>query len=273
MPSYPTSYAPRQAWDRNGTIVGTLTSGVLTAATGPQKAQLNNSSASGGISSAGKDWLVFVFPNPMTIEATFFADGGTSDHTVAWEGSQDTTDGEDGTWASLGTTVMHRGDTVVSGGTWRSGLDIGWGYTVRGLRVAPGTTAWRTAHLYAGYANEQPLGLVIRSSAYEGIPGGIIDWGATPRGSSADETILVANTGSRTANNVVVTVEESADTDEFAVTHYLSTDGRNFAATAELGAIGPYSRSGAVTVRRVTPDGATLGPQAARLVAAATSWT
>jgi len=270
MPTYPVASGPRRPYDSDGSLVRTIVGVTPSTPTAPDVAELNGSSATGGIASAGIDWLAVVFPTTVTVDSIFLAHGAASDLSVACQTSQDTTNGGDGAWTAQTAVTARRGDTVVSGSTWRSNLATGLSLPCKGIRFAPGTTAWRTLHLY-GFGN--PEGLEIRSADFTTLAGGVVDWGSVPRGSSADQAIVVANTSTRTANSVSMTVEASEDTDEFAVTHYLSTDGRNFAASVPLGAIPGRSRSGVVTVRRVTPAAATLGARAARLRATAASWT
>jgi hypothetical protein len=273
MPTYPVADGPRRAYDIDGTLVRTVTGTTPSTPTSADIGELNGSSATGGIAVAGVDWLTLVFPSIITIDGIFLAHGAASDTSVACETSSDTTTGGDGVWAAQPPVTARRGDTVVSGGTWRSQLVTGLSLTCKGIRFGPGTTAWRTLHLYGGGTGQDPEGLVIRSGDYAALPAGVVDWGSTPQGSSADRVIVVANTSTRTAQGVLLTVEASEDTDEFAVTHYLSTDGgRNFAATAALGNIPGGSRSTEVTVRRVTPSTATTGARAARLRATTTTW-
>jgi hypothetical protein len=272
MPTYPAATGPRRPYDTDGTLVRTVVGVTPSTPSGADVGELNGSSATGGIASAGVDWLALVFPTIITIDAIFLAHAAASDLSVACETSTDTTNGGDGVWTAQSSVTARRGDTVVSGATWRSQLLTGLSLNCRGIRFGPGTTAWRTLHLHGGGAGEDPEGLVIRSADYTTLPGGVVDWGATPRGSSADVPIVVTNTASQTAQGVVLTVEPSEDTTEFSVTHYLSTDGRNFAASVNLGNIPGASRSAEVTVRRVTPATATLGARAARLRATATTW-
>ena len=167
---------------------------------------------------------------------------------------------------------MHRGDTVVSGATWRTDPDTGLAETCRGVRFAPGTTAWRTVHIYGGGEGQDPEGLEFRDAGSVALGGGFHDWAVSPQGSSADTVVFVANTSSRTARQVNVAVEEAEDSDAFALQHYLSLDGRNFTGTLSIGDIGADGQSQAITIRRVTPAAATTGTRAARLVATATLW-
>lgn len=273
MPTYPAPVGPRRAYDADGTLVRTITGTTPSVPSSADIEELNLTAATGGIAVSTYDWLALVFPSPITIDSWYLAHGHTADLAdVDVEISTDTTNGGDGTWASAGTVTAHRGDWVVSDATWRFDVTTGLAHYCKGIRFAPVTSTWQTLHLYGGGSGEDPEGLYIRSSAYEALPYGTVDWGSVPRGSSADTSIVVANTSTRTATGVTLAVEAAEATDEFAVTHYLSTDGRNFAATVALGTIAARSRSGTVTVRRVTPTTASLGARAARLVATAASW-
>ena len=272
MPTYPSAERPRRAYDRDGSTVVVVDGSTPSAPTEADIAELNTTAASGGISVGTNEWLVVIFPTVITIESMFLANGGTSDETALIESSLDTTTGADGTWDAEGSIAVKRGDQVVSGATWRADLVTGLSIPCKAIRVDPVTTRWQTWHIHGGGPDEDPSGLVIRSGAYEGIPDGVVDWGRTPRGSSADRRIVVANAAAQTAIGVTLEVESAEADDSFAVQHYLSLDDRDFTSTLDLGEIAPNSRSDFVTVRRVTPVGASLGARAARLVAYAESW-
>lgn len=271
MPTYPTSTAPRRAYDADGSLVRTITGTTPSTPSDADIAELNNSSATGGIAVGSHDWLAVVFPTTITIDAMFLAHGGAAT-SLAIQTSPDTTNGGDGTWTSAGTVAVSPGATTFSGALWRSELGTGLDLTCKGVRVAAGSTAWRTWHIHGGGPDQDPSGLVIRSSEYGAFPDGVSDWGRVPRASSADLDVFVVNTTTRDATGVVLAFEAAEDDDSFAVQHYLSTDDRNFSGTLYLGVIGANSRSPKITVRRVTPAGAATGARAARLVAAAAGW-
>lgn len=273
MPSYPVTVRPRRPYDSDGTLVRTVTGVTPSVPSGADIGELNGSSATGGIAVGAADWLAVVFPSLITLDALFVAHAAASNLAgVAVQISADTTNGGDGAWVPAGTTIAYRGDQVASTATWRANLTTGLSLYCKGLRIGPVTTAWRTLHLHGGGPGEDPEGLIIRSSAYAALPGGTVDWGVSPRGSSADRQVVVANTSTLAAQGVVLSVEAAEDSAGFAIQHYLSLDGRNFTATVDLGSIAGGSRSASVTVRRVTPSTATTGARAARLAATATTW-
>lgn len=270
MPSYPTTTTPRRAYDADGSGVFVVDGAVSTPVDPTDVAELNSGSEGGGVAVGTNDWLAIIFPVRVTIGAMFLAHAGTSDTTLDIETSADSTDGADGAWDAQGSIAVKRGDTVADGATWRSDLIGGLSFQCRGIRVAPGTTRWQNWLIHG--SGGQGSGLKILSSAYAAFSGGLYDWGAVARASSDDVEVYVQNPTSRDATGVVLSVQDVEGSGDFAVQHYLSSDARNFASAVNLGLIAAGSRSGRVTVRRVTPSGATTGAQAARLVAAAAGW-
>lgn len=272
MVDYPDSTRPRRAYDRDGSLVFVVDGGTSTPVSDADAAELNTSSADGGVAVSTNEWLAIVFPTLLTIEAMFLAHGGTSNTTVSVESSTNSTDGQDGDWTAEDDIAINRGDTVVSGATWRDDLVTGLDIDAKAIRVSPGTSFWRTWHIHAGGPDQDPAGLVIRDGDFVGILDSILDWRRTPRASSKDREITVVNESAQTALGVVLSIEAAESNDEFATQHYLSTNDRDFTAVLDLGEIAPHSRSTIITVRRVTPENATLGARAARLVAVAASW-
>lgn len=272
MPTYPAATRPRRGYDTDGSAVFVVDGVVSTPALDADITELNQSSEGGGVAVSTNEWLAIVFPVRLTIDAMFLAHGGTSDTTLNVETSLNSTNGQDGTWASAGTIACKRGDTVESGDTWRADLVTGLSYNCRAIRVSPGTTRWQNWVIHGGGAAQDTPGLTILSSEYSAFTGAVHDWGRCARASSEDVDVYVSNTSTRDATGVVLGVTQAEDNDEFAVQHYLSLNKRDFVSQVYLGPIAAGSRSRRVTVRRVTPSDATVGARAARLVAAAAGW-
>ena len=101
-------------------------------------------------------------------------------------------------------------------------------------------------------------------------------WGVAVPGSSADRVFRVRNLShTYTAVDVVVSLQEmgiAEPTLSVAAQHYLSVDGRTFAATAALGSLAPRAVSDRITLRRVTALDADPGFGDFQLLAHPTEW-
>ncbi len=102
------------------------------------------------------------------------------------------------------------------------------------------------------------------------------DWGVAVPGSSADKEFRVRNLSSvYTARDVEVSIQELNTGDatvSVAAQHYLSLDGRNFAAVAQIGSLAAQAISDRIVLRRVTAINADLGEHDFQLLAHADSW-
>ncbi len=102
-------------------------------------------------------------------------------------------------------------------------------------------------------------------------------WGTVARGSSADKIFRVKNASVRyTALGVVVSLQHLNLYDPLIRVdhqHYLSLDGRSFAATVNVGDLPPGATSAVVILRRVTARDADEGPGEFQLSAQASDWT
>ncbi len=96
-----------------------------------------------------------------------------------------------------------------------------------------------------------------------------LPWGTVAPGSSADQTFRVRNDSDLyTATEVLVSLTGTGSVD-----HYLSTDEVVYTATAELGDLAPSGVSDTITLRRVTPTGASTGAGTCTLRLQAAAWT
>ncbi len=109
------------------------------------------------------------------------------------------------------------------------------------------------------------------------VPDDYFNWGVVAPGSSEDRVFRVRNLSFRyTALSVVVSLTETGKLDpalSVAAQHYLSLDGRTFAATAQIGDIPPRVISDLITLRRVTSRQADVGPGEFQLAAQPTDWS
>ncbi len=108
-------------------------------------------------------------------------------------------------------------------------------------------------------------------------PSDYFNWGIVGPGSSEDRTFRVRNNSFLyTAEGVVVSLEHL---DRYTpalpepVQHFLSTNGRRFTATVNLGNLAPRALSDLVTLRRVTSRDADEGLGEFHLSAEATDWS
>lgn len=269
------------AWDADGTVAGyrsTVSGGApITEYSGAQKVELNDEEddanpPSSGSASSESD-IIFVFPELREFDGLFW--GQNADRATTVETSGDTTNGIDGTWAQRTadytsfTVYDHYRDEIVSYAV----------NNVRGLRchydnIGGGSTHQRAFHIYgeisAGETPDRLLWVDNSTGSEFGLP---IDYGDIPRGSAEDtEVKLRNNSGSLTAASVQLTAEDlSYGSGSW---YSFKEAGGSFQSTLPLASsIGAGSDSPVITVRRVTPDAATLGLHAARAYAAVGSWS
>ncbi len=114
-------------------------------------------------------------------------------------------------------------------------------------------------------------------SADERLAVDYFDWGSVAPGSSADRTFRVRNSSiNYTALGVVISLEQLGiytPARPVNVQHFMSLNGRQFAATVALGDLGPRAVSQLVTLRRVTSRDADVGPGEFQLSAQPTDWS
>lgn len=200
----------------------------------------------------------------------------------AIQGSNDTTNGVDGTWetASLtgGWPVYHRGGSGTTGlDKWRSGIKpvsfTGGKRTIRlgihwvGNNVTIGLSL---LHLYGEKAAGQtPDDLVFID--HDTTPGveyqAPEDFGDRPLGTSVVRQFRVKNVSTtKTANSINIQCNDA----DFAI----STDSTTWVVTINIASLAAGAQSSTMYIRNTTPAaGNLLGPRFARIVAVVGSWT
>lgn len=263
--SYPDPPSWRMGFDRDGTQAFRITAGVLSQVTSADLIMLNNESTD---SVSLGDAVVFLFPEKRDFQGFFIRAAGSA---VAVEVSSTTTNGIDGTWETVG-TFDARGATVVPDyrtptATSKSG--------VQGVRFT-GTGVANAIHLYGGTTSGQPSDQLAFWSGWsdERIPPVALDWGTVPRTSSDDVSFRVKNLStSLTARDVRVYMEALTDTAPSTPAQHVISAGSAYLAEQTIEVLAPGALSALLTLRRVTPSNAQLGPTTFRLVAHADSWS
>ncbi len=193
-----------------------------------------------------------------------------------WEGSNDTTNGVDGTWetASLPSGAPMWANVY----SWRADIKpISFTGGKRTVRVrANGTTGNNDvqingiAHLYGEkVAGQTPDDLIYID--HDTTPGieytAPEDFGDQPLGTTVVRQFRLKNTSAtKTANAINVQCNDS----DFAI----STDGVTWVVTISIASLGPGAQSATMYVRCTTPaPGNLLGPRFGRIVTTVASYT
>lgn len=217
-------------------------------------------------------WMFFPEKREVTAYVMgYIMQGGTPQGDSSLQGSNDTTNGMDGTWetASFPSGLAEVSSIYADG--WRSTIKpisfVGGKTVLRwGFRQANGSGGGiniTTLHLFGEkYAGETPHDLIFID--HDTTPGveyaSVEDFGDRPLGTSVVRQFRMKNvSASRTATNVNL---QCNDTD-FAI----STDGVTWVVTINIASLAPGAESATMYVRCTTPaPGNTLGPRANRIV-------
>lgn len=292
--SYPSLTANRMVLDTDGSTIFTRIGTVLTLLEPPDVVTLNNESSDALGPSTDIEQYIVAFPELRDVGALYlgFSQAVSTDYIdVLVEGSGDTTNGVDGTWSTVyasnrvddGTTTGWWGHTAA--GDYRRYIrPTASAVGVRALRIVvtpqtPGTTTWSlvSLHVFGGIsAGQNPHRLALwHPTENRRVPGGWFDWGDAPLSSSADIQFRVRNLSpDRVAGGIVVSKSVLTDsTPSFPPRLLLSAGGGSFTNTVNIGSLNPSAVSRLLTIRRTTPSDAEAGPWAARIRAAATTWT
>lgn len=225
---------------------------------------------------AGSEWAI-VFPRPMTLTGIRLNSGigvDTSSSTVSVWVSEDTTNGEDGTWVQK---VDHGvGDNASVDARQFTAFAAS---NVRGVRFyvsfysaqAYGSSLNAPVLLYGYYPTSGNRLEAWSPTADERLNPVNMDFGDVPRSSSSDKSFRVKNLStSLTAKDVQVSlVSTRATTPPVAEQFVMSTDGLVWTPGLALGDLAPGSFSDVIQLRRITPSNAALGPWAIRIDALA----
>jgi hypothetical protein len=239
------------------------------------------------ITSAGATYdystILFFFPEQREVSALFVAAVTTPFSGLAFfycEGSNNTTNGNDGTWetATLGTPpTVANNFPPKTWDCWRSLIGTvsftGPKATLR-LRAAPnnpaaGWAGWSIVHVYGQKAAGQTPDDVIfldQATAYAEFTTDL-DFGDRPLGTTSVHQFKVKNaSATHTANTINIQCNDA----DFAI----STDGVTYVNTINIASLAAGASSNVLYVRNTTPNpGAALGPRFARIVVTVASYT
>lgn len=283
----------RISYDNDGTVVGNrgpdgeaFTAGLTGYMSGAQLIEFNdydwNSSPWGGYygGSSVKLWLFF----PEQREVTAWVDLGhasgatVSDGFTVWQGSNNTTNGMDGTWE---TASKPGGPGWAPSGvadSWRSGIKAisftGGKQTVRhSLAFSTGGQEQLTyygMHLYGEkVAGQTPDDLIYIN--HDDTPGveyaAPEDFGDRPLATTVTRQFRLKNaSATKTANTINIQCNDA----DFAI----STDNSTWVVTIEIGSLAAGAESSTMYIRNTTPAvGSLLGPRFSRIVTTVGSWT
>lgn len=278
----------RISYDNDGTVVGrgVPASGLTGYASGAEMQALQgmlpqNLSLYCSQGGAGDPTLWLFFPEQRELTGVYAFGAAepyrTDNRVAALYGSNDTTNGLDGTWetASLPNGVP---PDYTNNYQWRAEIKAvsftGGKRTVRIRADQNGSGAdafyWRLAHLYGEkVAGQTPDDLIYID--HDTTPGveyaAPEDFGDQPLGTTVVRQFRLKNAStSRTANSINVQCNDA----DFAI----STDGVTWVVTITIASLGPGAQSSTMYVRCTTPaPGNLLGPRFGRIVTTVASYT
>ncbi len=276
---YPALPDHRIPYDADGTLVyfGDPLTGATTAASGAQLLELQDDDyvttgpgGGSGDGSTGGMTIFFFFPHQSEVTGIYaLANFGTIGQP---KGSNDTTNGLDGTWetASLPSGAPSPTGSTAAVDSWRAGIKpVSFTGPKKNLRVhlatGGGGNTWAICHLYGEVAGGQmthdlvfldpDLGAGVAFPAPE-------DYGDQPLGTTVVRPFRVKNTSAtRTAANVNIQCNDA----DFTIGESASGP---WVATINIASLGPGVESATLYSRCTTPaPGAPLKPRFARIIA------
>lgn len=292
--NYPDVPSNRMALDRDGTQMYRIdVANVVTELTSTQVRQVTNEKSKTTsdfqltAQNAGMSYLVVFFSEKRDVAGYFFHLGFSKAVLNSAEVSLNSTNGIDGTWSAITMGAVGGDGGVFPGGTpvspgYRTSIQSITALGIRALRFrcssgAPTNGTYPTLHLYGRpSAGQNPNRLNFwHPTADTAMSGAYLDWGNTPRGSSADRTVRVKNmSATMTAEDITLAFDILTDATPSVPAQFLiSTDGTTFEAMATIGDLAPGGISSVLTLRRNTPVDADLSVWAPRILAEAGSWT
>lgn len=275
----------RIPWDRDGTLLYTVSSGTATLRDSGEPQQLNSEGTDQTSNTDRvKDW-VWIFPTKRSLQAVYVLTDSTGPTQFSLFGSNNTTDGSDGVWADLGRYSLSTGDagdfhknpninTLGDAARLQSYL----AYKMTGIDATDSSAGITQIHLFGNIVNDYADGLVLWHPTQDvQIDPDKFFYGAVNQGSSSAPIRFRIKNLSRVlvAVGVVVTFPTSLtpDTIDQAHQHFVRTDPNGpFTASVSLGDLSPISVSALIELKRVTAVASDTGPWAAWVVATATSW-
>lgn len=280
--SYPDPISYRMAYDVDGCVGFSYpeSTGVITPISGANLAEMNDEDSTQvnfGISNATGNFGI-IFPENRDLAGYMCAYLNGISTAGAISTSPDTTNGLDGTWTVRANPWVMTTSASPSYRTAQQALSVTGIKAVRFRFFSDsGVFIFGVAqmHLYGQPSSSTPDRLVMWDpTASSLLAANALDWGNTPRSSSADRTFRIKNVSTtQTAQGIIISGEANTDFTPSVPGQYLySSNGTTFTATLNIGDLAPTAVSSVLTIRRVTPSNAALGVHAFRVKAAATTW-
>lgn len=274
--TYPALPDQRMPYDDDGTVLyqGTLATGTTSVPTSPTVIEWNdrNIVGAGAIGNTGLTTWLF-FPEQREVTALYFTGEVGSGHTTSaftLAGSNDTTNGLDGTWETA--TLPGGAPSYVNNFSWRAGIKaVSFTGAKRTIRIAYSVTGDQVSvlHVYgqkaAGQTPDDILFLDgLASYAEFAAPE---DFGDVPLATSSVRTFKVKNaSATHTANTINLQCNDA----DFAI----STDNVTWVTTINISSLAAGASSAVLYVRNTSPAiGDLLGPRFARIIATVASYT
>lgn len=272
---YPAVASRRIAYDIDGTVVGSSTN-----TTFPQVwedsisvGELNGTGNSNVINRRRTVW--FFFPEKTEIGA-YFA-GGIKAYVysvfkvASIVGSNDTTNGQDGTWETA--TISNSGVQDPSSISWRTSVGIvSFSEPKRCIKLTLSDSAndiiWKTIHFYGRKAyGETPDDILICNTDGNELTA-LMDWGDRPEATEQIKSIKLKNASpTKTANGVNLQLNHA----DFGLSFNVAG---SWTATLDIPNIPPNSLSEPIYIKNtVGLPPQILGPKAGRLIVGVGSWT
>lgn len=279
----------RMPWDDDGTIcgMGNLFDGITVYPSGSQNIQANGS-AFGSVGAAGTEnnssgagsadagvWLFF--PEQREVTAYYAvaeknAGSGAVVTVKSIQGSNDTTNGLDGTWE---TATISGSPTRATAYSWRDQIKTisftGPKQTIRILYDMGSATVLNPylTHVYGAKGSGQTPDdiLFLDPTASDAEFVAPIDFADQPLGTTVVKTFKVKNgSATKTANTINIQCNDA----DMAI----SDDNVTFTTTLNISSLGAGAKSGTLYIRCTTPAaGNLMGPRFARIVVTVASFT
>lgn len=276
---YPALPDRRMPYDIDGTLVyfGNATDGAQTAADSTQRGEMNDDDQTLVLdwSSANKLARIYLFYPEQREVTGFWMQWNAGAGPSAWSsltGSNDTTNGEDGTWetASLPSGAPAGNAAVVTFDLWRSGIKpISFTGPKKNVRFSFGPLASAGARVYTlqvygeAAAGQMAHDLILIN--HDDTPGveytAPEDFGDQPLGTTVVRQFRVKNTSAtETATNINIQLNDA----DFTLAE---APGGPWVVTINLASLAPGAESPTYYIRCTTPaPGAALKPRFARML-------
>lgn len=275
---YPAISSRRMPYDVDGTMIGfrdsggnTLDYGIKSWLSSAQLTELNNEDLVGISGPQSNMYFYVFFPEKREIEAAVI--GVHAACTVEIQGSNDTTNGVDGTWETA--TFPSGSPYVVVAGSfkWRDSIKpVSFSAAYKTIRLGNNGSGYRNTffiHLYGRKAaGETPDDLLFVDASTGAEKTSLMDWGDQPEGTTEIDSFKVKNaSASKIANDINLQLNHT----DFLMSW--STDGP-WTATLDIATLGIGALSNTIYIRnKLEPPLLLLGPYAARVIASVGSWT